>query len=183
MAITKQITSLADNITERGQIHVKTITRVLEDGTVISESIHRKVLNPGNSLEEEGAQVAAIAAAVWTPEVLAAWQAGNPAPMEEWRPKAIAALQKYVKDVCGILSSLLSIYSAKNEVENKAAVISAIDAVKIIQSSPGVVAAYMANPGSRAAFDAAVEARWDEIKADAPDEVKVDFVAIGGNTL
>jgi hypothetical protein len=96
MPITKQTVSLADNITERGQIHVKTITRVLEDGNLLSESVHRKVLSPGDSLVGEAASVAAVATALWTPEVIAAWQAGNPlppqVPQEVTRRQAKAAL-------------------------------------------------------------------------------------------
>lgn len=96
MELTKQTVALADNITERGQIHVKTITRIVEDGAVVSETFHRKVLNPGDPLTGEAAQVAAVAAAVWTPEVIAAWQAGNEpppqVPQEVTRRQAKAAL-------------------------------------------------------------------------------------------
>jgi hypothetical protein len=96
MPIVKQTISLADNITERGQVHVKTITRVIEDGSLLSESVHRKVLSPGDSLTGEAASVAAVATALWTPEVIAAWQAGNPlpaqVPQEVTRRQAKAAL-------------------------------------------------------------------------------------------
>jgi hypothetical protein len=83
MPIVKQTISLADNITERGQVHVKTITRWVEDGNLQSESVHRKVLSPGDSLTGEDSRVAAVATALWTPEVIAAWQAGGETPTVE----------------------------------------------------------------------------------------------------
>ena len=97
MALTKQTTTLADGVTERGQINVKTIIRVIEDGgNELSVSIQRKVLNPGDPLDGEAAQVAAVANAVWTPEIIAAWQADQPAPdpvpQEVTRRQAVQAL-------------------------------------------------------------------------------------------
>lgn len=77
MAITKQTISLADGVNERGQVQVKTITRMLEDGIVVGESVHNKVLNPGDSLTGEAAQVVAVANTVWTPDVITAWLAGQ----------------------------------------------------------------------------------------------------------
>jgi hypothetical protein len=120
MAITKQTVSLADNITERGQIHVKTITRVLEDGSLLSEAVHRKVLSPGDPLDGEGAQVAAIAAAVWMPEVIAAWQDGQeppPAvPIEVTMRQARLALHE-----AGLLASVEASLNALPEPQRTAA--------------------------------------------------------------
>lgn len=183
MEITKQTLSLADNITERGQIHVKTITRVLEDGDLLSEATHRKVLNPGDPLDGEPAQVAAVAAAVWTPEVVAAWQAGNPAPAVDWRPAAAADLNEMRAKIMNVLTAMQTDYTARDETANAQACLDAKASVKVIDAASGVVAAYAADPGTRAAFDAAVKARWLEIVAPAPSAVKADFNKYGGNTV
>jgi hypothetical protein len=64
--LTKQVSTFVDRITEDGSIHVKIVTRVYEDGEQIgSDSIHRKVIAPGESIEGEDACVCAVADAVW----------------------------------------------------------------------------------------------------------------------
>jgi len=75
MALTK--TTVVDKIEtlENGTIQVRTATRVLEDGAVLSSVFHRHVLNPGQDLTDQDSKVSAIATAVWTPEVIAAYQA------------------------------------------------------------------------------------------------------------
>lgn len=183
MAFTKQTTSIADNITERGQIHVKTITRVLEDGNLLSESVHRKVLSPGDSLSGEAAQVAAIAAAVWTPEIVAAWQAGNPAPAVDWRPEAMADLNVMRAKIMNVLTAMQTDYTARGEAASAAACLDAKAAVKVIDKATGVVTAYTDTNGTREAFDLAVKARWAEIVTPAPLQVKSDFNKYGGNTV
>jgi hypothetical protein len=58
-----------------GQVQVRTATRVLEDGAVLSSSFHRHVLAPGDDLTDQDPKVVAIASAVHTPEVVAAYEA------------------------------------------------------------------------------------------------------------
>jgi len=58
-----------------GQVQVRTATRVLEDGAVLSSSFHRHVLAPGQDLIDQDPKVVAIASAVHTPEVVAAYEA------------------------------------------------------------------------------------------------------------
>jgi hypothetical protein len=73
-----------------GQVQVRTATRVLEDGAILSSSFHRHVLHPGHDLTDQDPKVVAIANATWTPEVVAAYEAilaaqeaeMNPAPTE-----------------------------------------------------------------------------------------------------
>ena len=66
-----------------GQIQVRTRNQVLKDGTEIAATYHRHVLSPGDDLTDQDPRVVAIAAALWTEEVVAAYQASlvasNPA--------------------------------------------------------------------------------------------------------
>ena len=63
--------------TENGIILFREATRIVEDGVQLSESYHRSSLAPDSDLTDVPAQVAAIAAVVWTPEVIAAYQAAQ----------------------------------------------------------------------------------------------------------
>ena len=68
MSLTKETT--ADKIevvaTEDGQVvQVRTATRVLEDGAVISQSYHRHVINSGDDWSSEPSNVQAICNAVF----------------------------------------------------------------------------------------------------------------------
>ena len=65
-------------VTEGGFIQVKRIDKVLKYGEVISTTIHRHVLAPGDDLTNEDAIVQAVANAVWTPEVIANYKATLP---------------------------------------------------------------------------------------------------------
>jgi len=63
--------------TENGTILFREATRIVEDGVQLSESYHRSSLAPDADLTDVPAQVAAIAAVVWTPEVVAAYKAAQ----------------------------------------------------------------------------------------------------------
>ena len=56
-------------------IQVRTATIIERDGTEISRSFHRHVIAPGDDVTNESAEVRAIAAAVHTDAVKAAYQA------------------------------------------------------------------------------------------------------------
>lgn len=77
MALEKEI--LVDQIIVRedGQINVRTVTRIKEDGVVLPDTAayHRKVIAPGQSVIGETPLVIAIAKLVHTPEIIATWQA------------------------------------------------------------------------------------------------------------
>jgi len=75
MALTKETVVDKIEVLEMGQVQVRTATRVLEDGAVLSSSFHRHVLAPGQDLTDQDPKVVAIASAVHTPEVVAAYKA------------------------------------------------------------------------------------------------------------
>lgn len=62
-------------VAEFGHVQVRESIRIVEDGQILSESYHRYVLSPGDSLDGQPEQVKAIAQAAWTPEVVAAYEA------------------------------------------------------------------------------------------------------------
>jgi len=73
MALTKE--NVVDKIEtlENGTIQVRTAIRVLEDGAVLSSAFHRHCLTPGQDLTDQDPKVSAIANAVWTDEVVTAY--------------------------------------------------------------------------------------------------------------
>ena len=75
MALTKEVVVDKIEVLEMGQVQVRTATRVLEDGAVLSSSFHRHVLAPGDDLTDQDPKVAVIASAVHTPEVVSAYEA------------------------------------------------------------------------------------------------------------
>ena len=62
-------------VVERGHIQVREATRIMKDGEQIAQTYHRWSYAPGSDISEQPANVQAIAAAAWTPEVIAAYQA------------------------------------------------------------------------------------------------------------
>ena len=66
-------------VVENGCIQVRTKTAIKEDGVEISSKFHRHVVAPGADVSGENAKVRAIAAAVHTAEVIAAYQAAQAA--------------------------------------------------------------------------------------------------------
>jgi hypothetical protein len=62
-------------LTEVNTIQVRTATIIERDGTEISRSFHRHVVSPGDDVTNEDPKVQAIANAIWTEEVIAAYQA------------------------------------------------------------------------------------------------------------
>ena len=75
MSLTKEVVIDLIGIREQGQIEVRQATRILEDGVEVAKQYHRHVLAPGESLAAEDTRVAAVAKAVWTPEVVTAYKA------------------------------------------------------------------------------------------------------------
>jgi len=66
MALTKE--TAVDKIEVIGDTHVqvRTATRVLEDGEVLSSSYHRHVIAQGDDYSNEDPKVKAICAALWS---------------------------------------------------------------------------------------------------------------------
>jgi len=83
MALTKETVVDKIEVLEKGQVQVRTATRVLEDGTQLSSSYHRHVVEPSTKTNDtwgdtdisgEDARVQAIANATWTSAVKTAYQ-------------------------------------------------------------------------------------------------------------
>ena len=62
-------------LVENNSIQVRTATIIERDGIEISRSFHRHVVSPGDNVSNEDPKVQAIANAIWTEEVIAAYQA------------------------------------------------------------------------------------------------------------
>ena len=74
-----------------GSIQVRRRDQILKDGVEVAATYHRHVINPGDDTANEDPRVAAIAAATWTEEVVAAYQASRPpAPVVEPAPETEA---------------------------------------------------------------------------------------------
>ena len=91
MALTKETVVDKIEVLEKGQVQVRTATRVLEDGVQLSSSFHRHVVDPqvrsgyvkggsagtwaATDITGEDARVQAICTASWTADVIAAYKA------------------------------------------------------------------------------------------------------------
>ena len=75
MALTE--TKVIDKIevVENGIVQVREATRISRDGEQIAQTYHRWTLSPGQDVSDQPDNVKAICQAVWTPEVIAAYQA------------------------------------------------------------------------------------------------------------
>ena len=67
---------------ENGSLGVREDTVITDDGNEVSRNFHRKVLQPGDPLDGEDARVVSVANAVWTEEVVSAYQAAQAAAEE-----------------------------------------------------------------------------------------------------
>ena len=75
MALTeKQIIDKVE-LVETNHIQVRTATIIEKDGTELTRTFHRHVLSPGDDVSAEDPKVQAIANAIWTEEVIEAYQA------------------------------------------------------------------------------------------------------------
>ena len=75
MALTE--TKVIDKIEviENGTVQVREVTRIMKDGAEIAHTYHRWTFTPGQDVGTQPDNVKAICAAVWTPEVISAYQA------------------------------------------------------------------------------------------------------------
>jgi archaellum component FlaF (FlaF/FlaG flagellin family) len=85
MAIEKQVVVDQIEVLENGVVQVRTATRIIENGEVISNSLHRHVVVPGQDYSQEDPKVRAICAAIQTPDVIAAYEAA----VEAAKPAAL----------------------------------------------------------------------------------------------
>ena len=91
MALSKVTVVDKIEVLEKGQVQVRTATRVMEDGVELSSSFHRHVVEPsiktGNTwadtdISGEDARVQAVANATWTSAVKTAYRAMMDATQE-----------------------------------------------------------------------------------------------------
>lgn len=76
MALTE--TKTIDRVELVGQhsiLQVREATTIMRDGAEIAKTFHRWSFAPGDDVSDMPANVQAVAAAAWTPEVIAAYQA------------------------------------------------------------------------------------------------------------
>jgi len=87
MALTKETIVDKIEVLENGIVQVRTATRVLEDGVVLSSSYHRHVCAPDHvHTGNEDPKVTAICSVIHTPAVKAAYLAAQAASLAEMAP-------------------------------------------------------------------------------------------------
>lgn len=82
MSLTKTTNIDQITVTETGIVLYREVTRIIENGNVLTQTYHRTSLTPGQDLEGQPANVVAIAQVAWTPEVISAYQAQQAAALE-----------------------------------------------------------------------------------------------------
>ena len=75
MALSKTVAVDRLEVLEHGQVQARTATIVSEDGVELSRAFHRHVLEPGDDTSGEAQRVQDVAAATWTAQVVADWDA------------------------------------------------------------------------------------------------------------
>lgn len=79
MALEKITVVDSIEVKENGCVQVRTATRVVEDGSILSQSFHRHVVAPGDDFSNEDPRVETICATVHTADVVSAYAALCPA--------------------------------------------------------------------------------------------------------
>jgi len=64
-------------VLENNSIQVRSANVIEKDGTELTRTFHRHVLSPGADITNEDPKVQAIATAIWTEEIIAAYQASQ----------------------------------------------------------------------------------------------------------
>jgi len=80
MALTETIKVDQIEITEGNHIQVRTATIIQKDGVELTRTFSRCAFYPGSDVSNEDAKVQAVANAIWTPEVISAYQAAIALP-------------------------------------------------------------------------------------------------------
>lgn len=86
MALEKQVEEHLE-ILPNGNIQIKTVTKILDEGVVIASTNHRSVCEPGDVVIDKSERVKDIAPVIWKPEVIAAHQAEKAAKEAANKPK------------------------------------------------------------------------------------------------
>jgi len=72
--IEKQLVDLVE-LVQSNHIQVRTANIIERDGVEVTRTFHRHVLSPGDDVSGQDSKVQAIANAVWTADVIAAYKA------------------------------------------------------------------------------------------------------------
>ena len=75
MALTERKIIDLIEVLETGHLQIREANLVERDGVVIARTFHRYVIAPGEDVSDKEQKIQNIAAAVWTTEVVAAYQA------------------------------------------------------------------------------------------------------------
>ena len=75
MALTEKTIIDKIEVIENNSIQVRTATVIEKDGTELTRTFHRHVVAPGADITNEDPKVQAIANAIWTEEIIAAYSA------------------------------------------------------------------------------------------------------------
>jgi len=74
MAFTEHV-EYKEEVLPNQTIQVRRADVIKKDGVEVGRTYHRNVVVPGQDVSDQPAEVQAIAAALWTPEVIAAYEA------------------------------------------------------------------------------------------------------------
>ena len=77
MALTEKTIVDKVELVENNSIQIRTATIIEKDGVELTRTFHRHVVCPGEDVSNEDPKVQAIANAIWTEEVIAAYQAST----------------------------------------------------------------------------------------------------------
>lgn len=72
--VEKQLVDLVE-LVQSNHIQVRTANIIERDGVEVTRTFHRHILAPGDDVTNEDPKVQAIANAVWTEEIISAYQA------------------------------------------------------------------------------------------------------------
>ena len=75
MAITKEKKVDQITVTENGIVLYREVTRIIEDGNLLTQTYHRTSLTPGQDLIGQPEKVVDICQVVWTQEIIDAYKA------------------------------------------------------------------------------------------------------------
>ena len=75
MALTEKTIIDKIELIENNSIQVRTATVIEKDGVELTRTFHRHVVAPGTDITNEDPKVQAIANAIWTEEIIAAYSA------------------------------------------------------------------------------------------------------------
>lgn len=75
MALTETTKVDQIEVVENGSIQIRTATVIERDGVELTRTYHRHAKHPGEDVSNEDPRVQSIASAIWTPEVISAYQA------------------------------------------------------------------------------------------------------------